>query len=71
MSPCLKDCEDGHMQTAEKRRHLLRLWLACDDGPNLSKVMIDDAFQGGTAHGRPNGISAPGIAPIATLDPLA
>lgn len=53
-----------------KRRHLLRLWLACQDGPDLPQVMIDDAFQGGTAHGRPNGISVPGIAPIATLDPL-
>ena len=30
----------------EKRRHLLRLWLACDDGPPLPKVMVDDAFQG-------------------------
>ncbi|MGI9411856.1 MAG: TauD/TfdA family dioxygenase [Hyphomicrobiaceae bacterium] len=54
-----------------KRRHLLRLWLACDDGPPLPKVMIDDAFQGGTRTGRPNGISVDGIAPIATLDPLA
>ena len=56
---------------AAKRRHLLRLWLACEDGPALPKVMIDDAFQGGTRHGRPNGISVPGVAPIATLDPLA
>ena len=56
---------------ATKRRHLLRLWLACEDGPPLPKVMIDDAFQGGTKHGRPNGISVPGVAPIATLDPLA
>ena len=55
----------------EKRRHLLRLWLACEDGPALPKALIDDAFQGGTKHGRPNGISVPGIAPIATLDPLA
>jgi hypothetical protein len=55
----------------EKRRHLLRLWLACDDGPPLPRVMIDDAFQGGTACGRPNGISVPGVTPIATLDPLA
>lgn len=55
----------------EKRRHLLRLWLACDDGPPLPKVMVDDAFQGGTRSGRPNGISVPGVAPIATLDPLA
>ena len=54
-----------------KRRHLLRLWLACDDGPPLPKVMIDDAFQGGTGTGRPNGIWVDGVAPIATLDPLA
>lgn len=53
------------------RRHLLRLWLACDDGPSLPRVLIDDAFQGGTKHGRPNGISVPGVAPIATLDPPA
>jgi len=54
-----------------KRRHLLRLWLACEDGPTLPNVLVDDAFQGGTKHGRPNGISVPGVAPIATLDPLA
>ena len=54
-----------------KRRHLLRLWLACEDGPPLPKVMIDDAFQGGTASDRPNGISVPGVTPIATLDPRA
>lgn len=54
-----------------KRRHLLRLWLACEDGPPLPKVMIDDAFQGGTKHGRPSGISVPGVMRIATLDPLA
>ena len=54
-----------------KRRHLLRLWLACEDGPPLPKVMIDDAFQGGTVSGRPNGISVPGVTPIATLDPRA
>ncbi|MFY0611457.1 MAG: TauD/TfdA family dioxygenase [Hyphomicrobiaceae bacterium] len=55
----------------DRRRHLLRLWLACDDGPPLPKAMIDDAFQGGTRHGRPNGISVPGVTPIATLDPMA
>ncbi|MEM8972208.1 MAG: TauD/TfdA family dioxygenase [Pseudomonadota bacterium] len=53
------------------RRHLLRLWLACEDGPTLPRVMIDDAFQGGTKDGRPNGISVPGVAPIASLDPRA
>ena len=54
-----------------KRRHLLRLWLACEDGPPLPKVMIDDAFQGGTAYGRPNDILVPGVTPITTLNPRA
>ncbi len=51
-----------------RRRHLLRLWLACADGPPLPRVMTD-GFQGGTVDGRPNGISVPGRARIASLDP--
>jgi hypothetical protein len=43
----------------ERRRHLLRLWLACDDGPQLPPVMVD--FQGATKGGRPNGIHTPGV----------
>jgi len=51
----------------ERRRHLLRLWLACDDGPGLPSVMADD-FQGKTAGGRPNGIHTPGVPFRAPLD---
>jgi hypothetical protein len=51
----------------ERRRHLLRLWLACDDGPELPPVMAHD-FQGKTAGGRPNGIHTPGVAFKVPLD---
>lgn len=51
----------------ERRRHLLRLWLACDDGPDLPPVMAHD-FQGATAGGRPNGIHTPGVPFKAPLD---
>jgi len=44
----------------EKRRHLLRLWLACDDGPELPPYMTND-FQGKTRGDRPNGIHVPGV----------
>ena len=44
----------------EKRRHLLRLWLACEDGPELPHFMAND-FQGRTDSGRPNGIHTPGV----------
>jgi hypothetical protein len=44
----------------EKRRHLLRLWLACDGGPELPSFMAGD-FQGRTASGRPDGIHVPGV----------
>ncbi|MBM3347372.1 MAG: TauD/TfdA family dioxygenase [Betaproteobacteria bacterium] len=53
----------------EKRRHLLRLWLACDDGPVLPQFMID-RFQGLTAGGRPDGIRVPGMCLVAPLDPV-
>ena len=42
------------------RRHLLRLWLACDDGPPFPPAMTE-SFQGLTANGRPNGIHVPGV----------
>jgi alpha-ketoglutarate-dependent taurine dioxygenase len=51
----------------ERRRHLLRLWLACDDGPELPPVMAND-FQGKTKGGRPNGIHTPGVPFSAPLD---
>ncbi len=53
----------------EKRRHLLRLWLACPDGPTLPQVYDD--HQGLTASGRPQGILCPGAilnAPLAAVD---
>ena len=49
-----------------KRRHLLRLWLACDDGPALPQFMTD-RFQGLTAGGRPDGIRVPGSRLVAPL----
>lgn len=44
----------------EKRRHLLRLWLACDGGPELPDYLTTN-FQGKTRGGRPNGIQVPGV----------
>lgn len=51
----------------QRRRHLLRLWLACDDGPDLPPFMTED-FQGKTAGGRPNGIDVPGVPHKAPLE---
>jgi hypothetical protein len=51
----------------EKRRHLFRLWLACDDGPKLPEVYTR-VWQGATASGRPAGIRVPGVPLIAPLD---
>lgn len=51
----------------EQRRHLLRLWFACDDGPALPASMFGRL--GLTERGRPNGICVPGIPFVATLDP--
>lgn len=50
-----------------KRRHLLRLWLACEDGPALPPFMTDN-FQGLTEGGRPDGIRVPGVPFIAPLE---
>jgi len=50
-----------------KRRHLLRLWLACDDGPTLPASMFGRL--GLTDRGRPNGICVPGVKFIAPLEP--
>lgn len=44
----------------ERRRHLLRLWLACDDGPEVPHFLTTN-FQGKTRKGRPNGIEVPGV----------
>lgn len=51
----------------ERRRHLMRLWLACDDGPPLPAAMHERL--GLTAKGRPNGICVPGVPFIAPLLP--
>jgi hypothetical protein len=45
----------------ENRRHLLRLWLACDGGPVVPDYLTTN-FQGKTKGGRPNGIQVPGVA---------
>jgi alpha-ketoglutarate-dependent taurine dioxygenase len=51
----------------DARRHLLRLWLACADGPPFPQAMTE-GFQGLSANGRPNGIHIAGVAPIAPLE---
>ena len=51
----------------ENRRHLFRLWLACEDGPALPEVYTR-AWQGSTAKGRPAGIRVPGVLLSAPLD---
>lgn len=51
----------------ERRRHLLRLWLACEDGPALPPFMTEN-FQGQTANGRPDGIRVPGVPLVAPLE---
>jgi hypothetical protein len=57
---------DDHEDWSEKR-HLLRLWLACPDGPPFPPGMTEQ-FQGLTKNGRPNGIHLPGVPFIAPLD---
>lgn len=52
----------------ERRRHLLRLWVSCSDGPALPLTMTTD-FQGATASGRPDGIRIPGVPLVAPLEP--
>ena len=51
----------------DRKRHMLRLWLACADGPDLPPLMTEE-YQEATASGRPNGIRVPGVpfsAPLA------
>ncbi len=50
----------------EKRRHLLRLWLACADGPALPEAFTGE-HQGMTSSGRPDGIRVPGVPLVAPL----
>ena len=57
---------EDHADTQDKR-HLLRLWLACDDGPPFPPAMTE-SFQGLTLNGRPNGIHLPGVPYAAPLE---
>ena len=50
----------------DRKRHLLRLWLACDEGPPLPPPY--DEFMGKTASGRPNGYLMPGVQLSAPFD---
>ena len=52
----------------ERRRHLLRLWLSCEDGPALPSNSADGP-QGKTATGRPAGINLKGVERVAPLAP--
>ncbi len=52
----------------ERRRHLLRLWLSCEDGPALpSQGAIGP--QAKTTKGRPGGINVAGVQRVAPLEP--
>ncbi|HPU53450.1 MAG TPA: TauD/TfdA family dioxygenase, partial [Burkholderiaceae bacterium] len=50
----------------ERRRHLLRLWLSCDDGPALP---AKNGMQSNNAKGRPGGIDLAGVKRVAPLEP--
>jgi len=53
----------------EKKRHLMRMWIACPDGPALPDYFIE--MQGLNAAGRPRGICCPGAifsAPLVAED---
>ncbi|NYT84540.1 TauD/TfdA family dioxygenase [Pollutimonas harenae] len=51
----------------EQRRHLLRLWLACEDGPEIPEPLL--RRNGVTTNGRPNGIEVPGVRLNAPMEP--
>ena len=54
-------------EAPDQRRHLLRLWLACADGPALPDWMTS-SYEGATEDGRPNGIEVPGVPLNAPLE---
>jgi alpha-ketoglutarate-dependent taurine dioxygenase len=54
-------------QEPERKRHLLRLWLATNDGPALPEPYRE--FQGLNRNGRPNGYKLSGVDLVAPLDP--
>lgn len=51
----------------DRRRHLLRLWLACEDGPELPESFSRN-YQMTNSSNRPNGVSIPGVPLIAPLE---
>jgi hypothetical protein len=51
----------------DRRRHLLRLWLACEDGPPLPAPYYE--FMGRTKSGRPNGYLMADVELTAPLQP--
>jgi hypothetical protein len=53
-------------EQTDKRRHLLRLWLACPDAPDLPPFMYERF--GVTASGRPDGIRVPGVELVAPIE---
>lgn len=52
----------------ERRRHLLRLWISSEDGPEIPANLTTE-FQGCTASNRPDGIRIPGVQLVAPLQP--
>lgn len=54
---------------AGRRRHLLRVWLACNDGPEVPDSLTQE-WQGSTSGGRPAGINVPGMERVAPLHPV-
>ena len=52
----------------DRRRHLLRLWFAVQEGWPLPDVYFD-RYEA-DAHGRPRGVTVPGIPPVAALEPV-
>lgn len=46
-------------EALDQRRHLLRLWLACEGGPDVPAPLIKRT--GLAKNGRPNGIEVPGV----------
>jgi hypothetical protein len=53
-------------EDVEQRRHLLRLWLACPDAPDLPPFMYERF--GITGSGRPDGIRVPGVELVAPIE---
>ena len=52
----------------ERRRHLLRLWLAVPEGWPLPPAYFERYEQ--DRHGRPRGVSVPGSVPVVSLEPV-